>query len=181
MEQPKTLAHRRGALDVELGNVLAQQLVEGCSVELVRLARDRPVGGEAADEASVALRRGAGAETEQRPVRVAVKRRQHGQRLEVRLQARALAVVFGQFTGEHPPQPAGLARREPKDTQMKLVVSDHVDEIAPPNNSARGAEVSRPAGCGRFLHVQVAQLAEIEWRKFLRLRALAAHGRSMPA
>jgi hypothetical protein len=70
---------------------------------------------------------------------VAVKRRQHGKRLEVRLHARALAVIVGQFAGEHPPQPTGLARREPKDAQMQLVVSDHVDEVAPANNPARGA------------------------------------------
>ena len=139
MKQPKTLAHRRGALNIQLGNVLAQKPVERCKGQLIRPARERAVRGEPADEASVALRRGAGAETEQRSIGVVLEGRQHRKRLEVRLPAGALAVIVGQFAGEHPPQPTGLARREPKDAQMQLVVPDHVDEVAPPNNPARGA------------------------------------------
>ena len=51
MKQPKTLAHRRGALNIQLGNVLAQKPVERRKGELIRLARDRAVRGEPADEA----------------------------------------------------------------------------------------------------------------------------------
>src|SRR5829696_3110439 len=64
---------------------------------------------------------------------------------------------------------------------MQLVVPDHVDEVTPANDPARGAQMSRTVGPGRLLHVQVAQLAELEWRKLLRCRALPLHGGSMPA
>jgi hypothetical protein len=90
-------------------------------------------------------------------------------------------VVVGQIAGEHAPQLTRLIRREPKDAQVQLVVPDHVDEVAPANHPARGAQMSRTARPGWLLHLQVAQLAEIERRELLRPRALPVHLGSMPA
>ena len=53
---------------------------------------------------------------------MALEGRQNGKRLEIRLPARALAVIVGQFAGEHAPQPTGLARRGPKEAQVQVVV-----------------------------------------------------------
>ena len=90
-------------------------------------------------------------------------------------------MVVGEFAVEHAPQPTGLARRELKDTKVQLVVSNHVDEVAPANDTAGGAQVRRTATPGWLLDVQIAQLAKLEGREFLRRRALPLHTGSMPA
>src|SRR5688572_28491280 len=106
---------------------------------------------------------------------MALEGRQHRKRLEVRLQARALTVVRRQIAGEHPLESAGLVRRQPKDAQMDLVIADDVYEVTPANNPARGTQMGRPSGPGRLLHVQFAQLGEMEGRKLLGPRALPLH------
>jgi hypothetical protein len=122
MEQPETLAHRRGTLE-HPARLRARAAARRAGLGRAhRLASDRTVSGKGADEPAVALRCGSGAEPEQRSIGMALEGRQNGKRLEIRLPARALAVIVGQFAGEHAPQPTGLARREPKEAQVQLVV-----------------------------------------------------------
>jgi hypothetical protein len=85
------------------------------------------------------------------------------------------------MTAEHSQQPTGAARREPEDAQMQLVVADHVDELAPANHPARGAQVRRTPVPGWLLHLQVAQLAEAKGRKLFWTCALPIHGQQVPA
>src|SRR5215217_4541542 len=103
------------------------------------------------------------------------ERRQKRERFEIRLRAGPLALIVRKLAREHPSQPTGQVRRQPELAQMQFVVADHVDELAPPDDAARGAQVSRTTRTGRLLQVERPQLAELERRQILGACALALH------
>ena len=104
LKQPQLVVHHRRALHVQRLEVLSEQRVERREVELDRVAVERPVRREAPREAAVAIRRRARAEAEQRPVRMALERRQRRQGLEVRLGLAARLGVRRQLARQRPPE-----------------------------------------------------------------------------
>ena len=160
--------------------MLAKQLVDRRQVDLSGVAAKRAVGSERADEAPVAVGRRARTEAEQCAVGMLLEWRQERERLEVWLLLGALAIVVGKLSGEHAHQVARLWRRDLEDSEVELVVADHVDEVAAPHNAAGGAQMrwaTRPRG---LAHLEVAQLAQLERRQILGCRALAVHLSRVP-
>ena len=76
-------------------------------------------------------------------------------------------MAVGKLALEHSLQVAGAIRGDVEDPEMELVVADHIDVGCAAHDAAGGAQVRRPAAARRLLHVEVAQLAQLEGRQVL--------------
>ena len=141
MEQQQLLAEDRCALDVEVADLVAEQLVDGTEIDLARVASQASVGVEVPGEPAVAVLPRSGSDAEQDPVGTSLARRQDGQRLEVGLVLRALLGIGGDLAAERPDELPRLFVRQVEDGEVVGLVADHVDVAPAPGDARRRGDV----------------------------------------